>query len=53
VSAVLGGSMMMLADTAGRLVVAPAEIRVGIMTALVGAPVFIFVVRRLRPGALT
>lgn len=53
VSAVLGGSMMLLADTAGRLVVAPAEIRVGIMTALVGAPVFIFVVRRLRPGALT
>lgn len=53
VSAVLGGSMILLADTAGRLVVAPTEIRVGIMTALVGAPVFIFVVRRLRPGALT
>lgn len=53
VSAVLGGAMILLADTAGRLVVAPAEIRVGIMTALVGAPVFIFVVRRMKPGALT
>lgn len=53
VSAILGGSVILLADTAGRLVVAPAEIRVGIMTALVGAPVFIFVVRRLKPGALT
>lgn len=52
-SAILGGSMILLADTVGRLVVAPAEIRVGIMTALVGAPVFIFVVRRLKPGALT
>ncbi len=53
VSAVLGGAMILLADTAGRLVVAPVEIRVGIMTALVGAPVFIFVVRRMKPGALT
>ena len=53
VSAILGGSMILLADTVGRLVVAPAEIRVGIMTALVGAPAFIFVVRRLKPGALT
>lgn len=53
ISAVLGGSAILLADTIGRLVVAPAEIRVGIMTALVGAPAFIFVARRLKPGALS
>ncbi len=52
VSAVLGGSVILLADTVGRLVIAPAEIRVGIMTALVGAPIFILVARRLKPGAL-
>ncbi|RWX80943.1 hypothetical protein EPK99_00965 [Neorhizobium lilium] len=53
VSAVLGATIILLADTVGRLVVAPAEIRVGIMTALIGAPAFILVVRRLKPGALT
>jgi iron complex transport system permease protein len=51
VSAVLGASILLLADTAGRLILAPAEIRVGIMTALMGAPMFIWIARRLRPGA--
>lgn len=51
ISAMLGASILLLADTAGRLVIAPAEIRVGIMTALIGAPVFIVIARRLRPGA--
>jgi len=53
VSALFGATILLLADTAGRLLVAPAEIRVGIMTALIGAPVFIWIARRLRPGALT
>ncbi len=51
VSALLGATLLLLADTAGRLVLAPAEIRVGIMTALIGAPVFVLIARRLRPGA--
>nr|WP_246753090.1 iron ABC transporter permease [Sinorhizobium sp. BG8] len=50
-SAILGACVLLLADTCGRLVLAPAEIRVGIMTALIGAPVFIWIARRLRPGA--
>jgi len=50
-SAVLGASILLLADTAGRLVLAPAEVRVGIMTALIGTPVFIWIARRLKPGA--
>lgn len=50
-SALLGATLLLLADTAGRLVLAPAEIRVGIMTALIGAPVFVLIARRLRPGA--
>ncbi|WP_193173548.1 FecCD family ABC transporter permease [Nisaea nitritireducens] len=53
ISALFGATILLLADTAGRLLIAPAEIRVGIMTALIGAPVFIWIARRLRPGALT
>lgn len=49
-SAALGAAILLFADTAGRLVLAPAEVRVGIMTGLIGAPVFIAVARRLRPG---
>lgn len=47
-SALLGGALLLLADTLGRLVVRPAELQVGIITALVGAPVLIAVVRRRR-----
>lgn len=53
VSALIGATILLAADTAGRLLVAPAEIRVGIMTALIGAPAFIWIARRLKPGAMT
>ncbi|WP_102224430.1 FecCD family ABC transporter permease [Acidimangrovimonas sediminis] len=51
VSAALGATILLLADTAGRLVLAPAEVRAGIMTAVIGGPVFIALARRVRPGA--
>ncbi|GGD31708.1 FecCD family ABC transporter permease [Aureimonas glaciei] len=50
-SALLGAGILLLADTAGRLLLAPAEIRAGVMTALLGGPVFIWIARRLKPGA--
>lgn len=38
----LGGALfLLLADTIARTITAPAEIRVGIVTALIGAPVFV------------
>jgi len=37
----LGASMMILADVVARTIIAPAELPIGILTALVGAPVFI------------
>jgi len=44
---VVGGPILMLvADILGRLVVRPGELRVGIVTAFVGAPVLIWMVRR-------
>ena len=50
-SAMLGAAILLLADTAGRLVFPPAEIRAGIMTAILGGPVFVLIARRLRVGA--
>jgi iron complex transport system permease protein len=40
-SAVLGGILLLSADTISRTVVAPSEIPIGILTAFMGAPIFI------------
>jgi iron complex transport system permease protein len=45
-SAVLAPSLLLAADVLGRVVARPGELQVGIVTALVGAPVFIALVRR-------
>jgi iron complex transport system permease protein len=46
----LGGAVLLcLADTLARTVAAPAEIPIGVITALCGAPVFLYLlVRRKR-----
>ncbi|UQU63546.1 iron chelate uptake ABC transporter family permease subunit [Couchioplanes caeruleus] len=43
---VLGPVLLLVADIVGRLVVRPGELRVGVVTAFVGAPVLIWWVRR-------
>lgn len=45
-SAVLGAILLTSTDVLGRIVARPEEIDVGIITALVGAPFFIYIVRR-------
>lgn len=50
--AVGGAVLLTVADVAGRIVARPAEIDVGIITALLGAPFFIAIVRRRRVSAL-
>ncbi len=45
-SAVLAPSLLLLADVLGRVVARPGELQVGLVTALVGAPVFVALVRR-------
>lgn len=40
-SAVLGAILLTLADTIGRTIIAPAELPIGIVTAMIGTPVFI------------
>ncbi|KZE40953.1 FecCD family ABC transporter permease [Microbacterium sp. T32] len=52
VSALGGAVLLTLADVIGRVVARPEEIEVGIVTALVGAPFFIALVRRQRMRAL-
>lgn len=47
-SAVAGACLLVLSDVIGRVVARPAEIDVGIITALIGAPFFIWIVRRQR-----
>ncbi len=42
----LGGSLMVLADAAARTAFAPLELPVGVVTALIGVPVFVVMVRR-------
>lgn len=42
---VTGGILLSVADTAARLVIRPQELPVGIMTAIVGAPFFIYLAR--------
>ena len=51
-AALLGAAVLLLADSVGRLLLAPAEIRAGVMTALLGGPIFVLIARRMRPGAM-
>jgi iron complex transport system permease protein len=46
VSFVAGGIFLLLADTAARTVAAPAELPVGVITAVVGVPLFVTLLRR-------
>lgn len=43
-----GASVLVLADTGARSVIAPAELPVGVLTGLVGAPFFLFLLVRAR-----
>lgn len=45
-SALLGAIFLILCDTLARMVISPSEIPIGAITALVGAPMFIYLLRR-------
>lgn len=45
-SMLLGAILLLLADLAARVLLAPAEIPIGIITSLVGAPVFIVLLKK-------
>lgn len=47
-AALAGAALLLLADLAARLLLAPAELPIGILTALLGAPFFLYLLRRER-----
>lgn len=49
-SMLAGGTFLLLADVIARALLAPQELPVGVITALCGAPFFIFILRRTRQG---
>jgi iron complex transport system permease protein len=44
-SALMGGIFLIVSDVAARLVLRPTELPVGVMTALIGGPFFVYLVR--------
>ena len=45
-SILAGGSLLVIADTLARTVIAPQQLPVGVLTALIGVPVFLFLLAR-------
>jgi len=52
-TAVAGGLFLLVADTAARTVMAPSELPVGVLTAMIGGPFFLFLLRKARREALS
>jgi iron complex transport system permease protein len=50
VSALLGGILVVWVDVLARMLIAPEELPVGILTAIIGGPLFIFLLRRKNRG---
>ncbi|HIU63575.1 MAG TPA: iron ABC transporter permease [Candidatus Avacidaminococcus intestinavium] len=51
-SAMLGAMFLLLCDALGRVIIPPAEIRVGIMTAVLGSPYFLYLLRKMQKDTL-
>ncbi|MCH2106580.1 MAG: iron chelate uptake ABC transporter family permease subunit, partial [Planctomycetes bacterium] len=49
-SALLGASLLVLADAMARITVAPAELPIGLVTSILGAPFLIFLLVKRRGG---
>jgi len=51
-SALVGAGLLIGSDVVGRVIARPNELDVGIVTAFIGAPFFIWIVRRTKVGDL-
>jgi iron complex transport system permease protein len=49
-AALAGGALLVLADTLARTLFAPRQLPVGAITALIGVPLFLVLIRRQRPA---
>ena len=52
VTALGGGVFLLLADTVARTVIAPAELSVGVLTAFIGGPFFLYLLRMTKQESL-
>lgn len=52
VTALAGAVFLILADTVARTVIAPAELPVGVLTAFIGGPFFLYLLRKTKQEAL-
>lgn len=50
-SAAFGSALLLIADCIGRVIIAPATIQVGVITAFIGAPLFLYLIVRQRTEA--
>ena len=48
VCALIGGTLVLLSDTVARSIIAPSELPTGIVTAVIGAPYFLYLLRKRR-----
>jgi iron complex transport system permease protein len=51
-SALFGGAFLVLSDTLARTVIAPRQLPVGVITALLGVPLFLLLLNRARLRAV-
>lgn len=51
-SAIFGSCLLLIADVIGRILGRPGELESGIITALIGAPVFIIIIRKVKVSSL-
>jgi iron complex transport system permease protein len=52
VTAVAGAAFLLLADTFARTIIAPAELSVGVLTAFIGGPFFLYLLRNANQESL-
>lgn len=50
-SAAFGAALLLVADTVGRIIIAPAVIQVGVITAFIGAPLFLYLIVKQKKEA--
>jgi iron complex transport system permease protein len=44
----VGGSFLVLADTLARTILAPQQLPVGVVTSIIGVPIFLFQLHQIR-----
>jgi iron complex transport system permease protein len=51
-TALAGALFLLVADTAARTIIAPSELPVGVLTAFIGGPFFLYLLRKARRGVM-